>query len=557
MSTKIQKLAPYFLIIFIPALSLLFIAKLTSEPTEATAYKSAVDDHGVNVTLPKSWVGRGASHTKGFNFKLDVSSKNNFIEQQYLLLNAVGYKIEVFFNDTEITNTADSIPWRGPLSTASLLITLPASMLGAKQSNIYINVFTRSDRKGVLSPIYIGTAEALSRHFKYRKFAENHLKIIIFSLQIVLVICCLTLFIARPKDIQFVYLGGCLAISSFFSLGIFSDLLEASIIIMEWSLLLVPASAILFLGFALKIEGLGYQRTAFSVAAIITTLLYGLSLINMLDMLWLVTHVAMPIGVVALLLAFIVVIYKFFANPTGDRAFICSGLALLIGSLIYDTMLQARIVEGSVLVAQYAWLFTLLAIIIFFMLHLSRLAYELDDAAVTLSAKLQQREAELSDIFAREKDVSNQLAVESQRAHIMTELHDGVAGSLSTIVALTDLDDPKPKEIHAVARYALSELRTVINALDLPEGSLLTALASIRETLVGPLERLGIDVQWSFIDFPDVDWLSSEQVLSVIRIIQEATNNAVQHGQPRKLLIEGKNYDDDMCPLCQDSWHHL
>jgi signal transduction histidine kinase len=107
------------------------------------------------------------------------------------------------------------------------------------------------------------------------------------------------------------------------------------------------------------------------------------------------------------------------------------------------------------------------------------------------------------------------------------------------MLALIEIGDATNENLNEIANTALTDLRMVIETLALPEGDLRGALAAFRERCVAPLHYLGVDIEWDLIGLPRIEHLNSEQLLSILRLVQEAITNAMKHGQAKRFAISG------------------
>src|SRR5690606_9967443 len=83
------------------------------------------------------------------------------------------------------------------------------------------------------------------------------------------------------------------------------------------------------------------------------------------------------------------------------------------------------------------------------------------------------------------------------------------------------------------------------NSLDVEDGDLRLALAGFRERLGPRLRRLGVTLDWSMEDLPEVGGVTPASALSILRILQEAVTNALKHGSARRIGIRGGPGGDD------------
>jgi len=116
----------------------------------------------------------------------------------------------------------------------------------------------------------------------------------------------------------------------------------------------------------------------------------------------------------------------------------------------------------------------------------------------------------------------------------MSDLHDGIAGQLMSIVALSEQDTgPKATEITHACHRALTDLRLVVDSMEDVGDDLGMMLVAFRDRVEPQLRRSGIRLDWQVRDLPDLPGLSPATTLAIFRVLQEAVNNAVRHsGSP-------------------------
>ncbi len=155
-----------------------------------------------------------------------------------------------------------------------------------------------------------------------------------------------------------------------------------------------------------------------------------------------------------------------------------------------------------------------------------------------LSSALDQRSLELQQEFARRQQAeqAHTLAVERQR--IMRDMHDGVGGQLVALIGQAEhgkLDNPALKQ---QLRRSLDDLRLMIDSLDDACADLGVALGMLRQRLHSSLKDLPIQVSWNTAQLPDLAPRAPDEVLQVLRIVQEAITNALKHAQCKTLSIQ-------------------
>lgn len=144
----------------------------------------------------------------------------------------------------------------------------------------------------------------------------------------------------------------------------------------------------------------------------------------------------------------------------------------------------------------------------------------------------------LNAVLARERDVSAQLAVASERMRLARDLHDAVAHSLTVAVVqaqdceesvATDPDRAREasRRIQQVARAGLEDLRQTVRMLRDDEpctiGPGIHELPALATVMRGA--GLSVEVQLE----GDLDALSSEQGDAFFRVAQEGLTNVLRH----------------------------
>jgi signal transduction histidine kinase len=176
-----------------------------------------------------------------------------------------------------------------------------------------------------------------------------------------------------------------------------------------------------------------------------------------------------------------------------------------------------------------------------------RLAKSLDDldrANENLNVRLAERETELAALHREERLEAARQVREEERERLTQDLHDGISGHLVSIIAMAERGDGDVKPIERAAREALEDLRLVIYSLELGDSELPLALANFRERLIPQLRRIGVDLDWSTANLPEVTGVTPANALIVLRILQEAITNALKHGPARRIMVRGAAADD-------------
>lgn len=547
MNEKSARNVTKFFSLAILALGLLILFHLASPPKNGDRLTSAFENNVGEVDLPSRWLGSGLRiEYRKFILTFDLKEFGD----PSLYIPYFEQNIQIILNGDNLSDLMKLVDWKGPLSSGSAILDIPSGKLREADNVLEVVVNTDQIRFGYLSPVFFGEYKELDKHFRVRVFVEVYLKIFIFSVQAFLCLMCVVFVSTGRKDYTYWWFGASMLLACMFSLGVFSDVMPSIVNFVPELFLLSSGAGISFLFFICELEGVRGYRKFSIIALIIPFLTFAVVVAGKLDLREAVLLVSIPVSAIALSAAFVILLRGFHLRPSLDRAFLLSGLLLMIFATIHDLFVRLDLITAGVMLSQPARFLTLLGLATFLMLNLSRMTTSIEQSAETLREKLKEREDELGQAFQREKKAAQKIASQEERSRIIAELHDGVAGHLSSIVALSDIEQVDRREVQAVARNAMSELRMVIDTMVYPEGDLLMALAAYRERSINPLERLGIDVRWSMIELPEVRWMSAEETLSLLRILQEAVSNAVHHGRPTRIEITGFDFDETLFCIC-------
>ncbi len=161
--------------------------------------------------------------------------------------------------------------------------------------------------------------------------------------------------------------------------------------------------------------------------------------------------------------------------------------------------------------------------------------------AEKLNLELEQRVAEkhteLRHSFERVQEMEKQTAVNEERQRIMSEMHDGMGAQLIATLELLEHGDTRRTEIASELREVLDSLRLTVDSLEPAESDLLSVLANLRYRLEGRMTKQGIRLIWQVKDVPKIANLTPQNVLDILRILQEVFTNIVKHADAKTVTV--------------------
>lgn len=511
--------------------------------SEATL--SIGDAAGTPVQLPYRWTPferQTGLHRFDFEFDFDASRRGG----RDLSLHVPVYEpyANVYLNGLKIFDSTTSSDWPGPLSNATALMLLPAERLLGGRNTLRIDL-QAEERKvaipfaGGLSDVYVGWLDELRPIYYWRSFFNHDLKIILFGAQIMLACFALVLFLRKPSDTAFGWMSMVLFLSLAYGAGPIAQILPDYRLIIVYTFLMSPVVGLALVGLSGAITGSAARIPLWLLAGMFVFLA---ALPQLFDrpVVDLTFHFSLPVTIALFFTSFVILARGVVRNRSLDVVLTLSGVFILFVGAVHDVGVWRGWIEHGLMLAQVSRIITLVGFAAMIFRRYTSMSDALDNAADELRARLTEKERELADLYEEQKRKDAARLLQEERARMTRDLHDGVAGHLVAITALSESDKDLRDNIKASARAALGELRLVLDTLEVEEADLHYYLGVFRGRCVEPLEALGYDVTWSMTRLPELGTIPQEAAFNIIRILQEAVTNAVRHGASGRLDIRGE-----------------
>ncbi|MEN0651734.1 MULTISPECIES: sensor histidine kinase [Hyphobacterium] len=120
-------------------------------------------------------------------------------------------------------------------------------------------------------------------------------------------------------------------------------------------------------------------------------------------------------------------------------------------------------------------------------------------------------------------------AVLEERARFARDMHDGLGGSLLSLLAEVRSGKVSFDRVETALEDNLDDMRLMIDSLDHADQSLAAALSTLQTRIRPMFEVSGITLNWSQPPRDRLPTLGAEAVLNLLRILQEAASNIVRH----------------------------
>ena len=149
-----------------------------------------------------------------------------------------------------------------------------------------------------------------------------------------------------------------------------------------------------------------------------------------------------------------------------------------------------------------------------------------------------QKEAEAALRQAHEELLSaeREQARQVERKRLLQDMHDGFGSQLATARLRLKYGELGQGAIEELLRECLDDLHLVVDTFNSPDHSLHDALVNYRYRLGSRLARLPVTIDWR-LALAGCPPLEERIILQLLRIVQEALNNALKHAQARRIEV--------------------
>ncbi len=179
-------------------------------------------------------------------------------------------------------------------------------------------------------------------------------------------------------------------------------------------------------------------------------------------------------------------------------------------------------------------------LITFASLLLERFAGVLRDAEslnLQLETRVAEKHAELEANYKKLRQMENRQIIAEERERLMKEMHDGVGGHLISMLSMMRGGEKDTAKITRAIEASLNDLRIMIDSLDPDEHDIPALLGAMRSRLEPQLASSGLKFDWQVSVIPPLPGFGPRKALQVMRIIQEAITNILNHADATLIRV--------------------
>jgi signal transduction histidine kinase len=154
-----------------------------------------------------------------------------------------------------------------------------------------------------------------------------------------------------------------------------------------------------------------------------------------------------------------------------------------------------------------------------------------------MDLRLGEQARALMEAHTREQSLVREQAVFAERQRLMRDMHDGLGGHLVSLLMRLRSGPLEAKQAARDVSRALDDLRLIVVSLDHAGESLGITLGSFRERFEPRIRDAGLELDWIIEPLAGSLHLPAEQMLHLLRMLQEATTNSLRHAGACRLTV--------------------
>jgi signal transduction histidine kinase len=412
-------------------------------------------------------------------------------------------------------------------------------LLRSGSNTLYVRLWSAGNFGGGLAAVQVGPEAELRPMFERRYVFQVQLQQISAALIGFVAVLMLFLWMRRPHDTMYGYLGAsCLAAVAHVAIFVVRDPPLGGF---EWDVLCLTAlsiSVVFYALFVLRFTGRRWRSFEALLWLYMVVIPFVIAFAGIKQY-----HLAIAFQSVASFSIFFVcmgILAQFWWGSRTVETFLV--FAILVVDLLlggHDFGIFAGVLPfESIYWTPYSSAFGSFVVGGILVNRFVRNLNDYEKLNVELEGRVAQKHAELEDNYQRMHQLERQSATVEERQRIMRDMHDGLGAQLISTLSLVEHGDLAKEQLAAVLRECLDDLRLTIDSLESTENDLLTVLGNFRYRLEPRLKSSGIQLDWQVQDLPKLACLTPQNVLHVLRILQEAFTNILKHARANMIKVE-------------------
>lgn len=503
---------------------------VATPPPDASVWQAQALPDNWNLTRP------GVGGFGWYRMRFDLPARPQQVFAVYLRklsMNAAIYVNGHYVGDGGRFSEPVARHWNRPLVFA-----VPPELLQPGVNILHVRLWAYSNSRGGLDEIQIGSKADLYPVYERRYFIQTILPQLCNIVVAALGLFALAIGLRQRTDPTYVFFFVFSLLWAFRSTHTF--IRDIPMPAFFWDILVQSSHgwcALLFIVLAMRYSGVRWPvfdagLIAYGVLGPIVMYLGGPAKLHSIANNW--SFVMVPVAI----------FFEGFLIREAWRArTVVSALLAAVWALIIAASTHDGLVHRNKLAFDSFYLTSYVMVLLSFVmgwLLVRRFVFALDTAE-KLNLELEQRvadkHAELEQNFQRMQEMQRQSDIAEERSRLMSEMHDGVGSQVIATLDAVEHGQSQPGDIARDLRDILDSLRLTIDSLQPSENDLLTVLGNLRYRLAGRLKRQNIQLNWQVQDVPAMATLTPQNVLHILRILQEAFTNIIKHARATAITV--------------------
>lgn len=506
------------------------------------------------VSLPHSFRVPGAGRFGGGVYRLEFDYSPDGSEPWSLLIPNYSGRILVRVNDTLLYDS----DWTHSGKITTLIwpdiVAIPEPVLKIGTNLVEIRVVMLFGRSTYLGDLYAGPDSLLRPVYQQHRFLLVMLPQLLFAWQFAFSVMLLIFWAVRRSERSYVLYAGILFFNSMSNLVVIVPESLVHPLVMPLSNLAFSWVTALLVPFAFSFVNRPPPRASFLFAALPLGHNAAFLLLPPEGFHLLTWYVAVPVAVTLSCVALGVLFYAAFRQGNHGAHVILGATLLTLLMILHEAPILYGAAGKRLFLNPFSIpVFMMLSVIsTVLMWRFAAALYAVDHFNQKLRREIAEAEAALRIGLAREQAQERAIALEAERSRLTRDLHDGLAGQLVSMVALSRRADASVGDFGAAARKALVDLRLVIASMAEVGDDPGMMLANFRDHIQPQLRSLGVTLDWQMHALPEGSGWSSSTALELFRLLQEATINAARHSGADRVRIEIRPTGDGVRVVVSD-----
>jgi len=231
----------------------------------------------------------------------------------------------------------------------------------------------------------------------------------------------------------------------------------------------------------------------------------------------------------------------FFKNGGTANALYLIVTFFAFAAIIHDIAFLFGFSNNGIIISNIGTAFFFFMVATFYLVRLSTEKIKLASHQSILENALRGLEDDLRKNFEENQILIREKVANQELSRINSELHDGIMTNISMIQALSEkASASRNLSINLLSKSIISEIRVLLMLRESKNTTLLMALSEIKRQLVDPAELMGVRFVWETKGLLYGPHLSRELILDIVRIIQEALQNALFRANSKFIIFKGE-----------------